>query len=134
MTKGLLTTRKGEYLFEYEGKFHADHKAKVYYFEVWKENSEKIHRFSMILKEIEGKSDLKVIDLFAQDYQGEGISIPLILKAKKMFNKRIISSSNKKKTYYNEANWPSAIVKVWKPMVDQGLAKYDVENDFYYVL
>ena len=58
----------------------------------------------------------------------------MIIKSKELFNKRIISTSNKFKTFLGEENKKEAILKIWNPMVSQGLAKYDCDNDYYYVL
>jgi hypothetical protein len=134
--KGMLPTRKYEFTFEYYLNYHPHLKADVYFFDIWDEadTSVDIHKFSFLLRVMENGTDLKVSDLFAGSYKGKGISIAIILRAKELFNKRIISSSNRTQSYIGEANWKEAIEKVWNPMVSQGLARYDAENDYYYVL
>jgi hypothetical protein len=133
--KGALETRKGVFTYQYtiyhSKRYHAD----FYMFDIWDErdDSPDLHKFSFCFEIMENSADLKVTDLFAGDYKGKGISIPMILKAKELFGKRIISTSNKKPARYDEANWEGAIKKVWKPMVSQGLASYHQEDDYYFV-
>lgn len=135
-TKGTISTKDGDFIFEYCLDYHPHLKSDVYFFDIWRDGDdlENLHKFSLLLRVMENGSDLKVVDLFAGDYKGKGISIPIILKSKQLFNKRIISSSNKLKSYSGEANWDEAVEKVWKPLVSQELAKYDIENDYYFVL
>jgi hypothetical protein len=132
----ILQTRKGAYLYTWRTVFNADHKANIHYFNIWKpgEDPKDFKNFSLLLKEMPNGKDLKIIDIFANKHEGLGISIPIILEVNKIFHKRIISSSNKNKTYSGEANWKEAIEKIWVPMVLQGLAKYDDTNDVYYIL
>ena|SRR5437868_3949021 len=131
--RGVVTGKNEEFVFEYSTVYNTHLKSNVYVFQIWndRELSLELHRYSLIL-EILHNGDLKVIDLFAGDYAGKGISIPMILKAKQLFGKRIISSSNRFKSSHTEGNWVDAINKVWNPMVNQGLAKYDEKRDYYY--
>lgn len=133
---GILNTRKGDFRYRYKPIFSKEHGTIIYYFDIWQQgdNPDDYKNFSFLLKELPNGTDLKVIDLFANKYEGCGISIPIILKAKEIFAKRIISSSNNHKMHYSEANWQDAIDKVWLPMVSQGLAKYDDANDIFIVL
>lgn len=132
--KGLLETRKGIFTYEYYLYYFKDIKVNTYSFDIWDENDLKPFKYSFILEILENGQDLKVMDLFAGDYQGMGISIPIILKAKELFGKRIISSSNANWSRPGESNWEEAIEKVWEPMVNQGLAEYRDNDDRYYVL
>lgn len=75
-------------------------------FEIWERGREDKSKFSFILREMENKKDLKVIDLFPDSekyYLGNGIAISMILECKKLFGKRIISSSNLFPSSTNEA-------------------------------
>lgn len=135
-TTGILLTRKGEFIFEYHLNYHPYLKADVYFFNIWREGDEleDIYKFSFLLRVMENGKDLKVVDLFAGNYNGEGISIAIILKSKELFQKRIISSSNKQPSSSGEENWDEAIQKVWEPMVRQGTVAYDANKDYYYTL
>jgi len=132
--KGKLVTRKGEFTFEYFPYHFTDTKVNAYCFDIWDETNPNARKYSFILEIITNGLDLKVMDMYACDYQGKGISIPMILKAKELFGKRIISSSNAHPSRSGESNWVEAIEKVWRPMVSQGLAKYIEECDYYVVL
>lgn len=134
--RGTISTNKNEeFIFEYILKYHQDIKGNIYFFDIWKEGDKYTYdKYSFLLLIMENGRDLKVIDLYANAYKGRGISIPIILKSKELFNKRIISSSNKTKIFSGEANLCEAITKVWEPMVKQGLAKYDSKYEYYYVL
>lgn len=125
-----------EFQFCYKSEFNDEHKANIYSFNIWKtgDNPNDFKNYSLLLKEMPNGTDLKVIDLFANKYKGQGISIPMLLKTKDIFNKRIIPSSNRKKSHSGEANWKEAIDRVWNPMMVQGLAKYDEADDYYYIL
>lgn len=103
-------------------------------FDIWDQKNIKPHKYSFILEIMENGHELKVMDMFASDYKGGGISIPMILKAKEPFGKQIISSSNNHRCRPGEGNWPEAIEKVWDPMVSQGLAVYNEATDRHYVL
>ena len=86
---------------------------------------------------MENEKDLKVVDLFPDSgkyYLGKGISISMILESQKIFEKRIISSSNKFKSFHGEARWDDSTEKVWKKLVKLKLAKYDSEKDFFYTI
>ena len=134
--RGILATRKGAFTYEYTVYHNDRYQADFYMFDIWDEQdtSPELHKFSFCLEIMPNGTDLKVTDLFACDYKGRGISIPMILKAKELFGKRIISISNKNPARYDEANWPDAIEKVWQPMVSQRLAEYNDEGDYYIVL
>jgi hypothetical protein len=85
---------------------------------------------------MENGIDLKVVDLYpdlSKYYLGKGISIAIILEARNIFKKRIISSSNLSTSNYCEWNTPEAIEKVWKKLVKTGEAKYKQELDCYIV-
>ena len=66
-------------------------------------------------------------------YLGIGIPEALILKAKELFGKQIISSTNSRKD--GEVNSNESIskkaIKVWKRLVCRKLAYYDSETDRY---
>ena len=128
--KGILQTPKGVFTYQYVIYHHPRYHADFYMFDIWDErdDSADLHKFSFCLEIMANDTDLKVTDLFACDYKGKGISTPIILKAKELFGKRI------NRARYDEANWSDAIEKVWEPMVSQGLAAYDQENDYYFVL
>ena len=135
----LISTKNNlefEFTFEYLIKYQKEFNAKVYFFEIWdeKENIDKIYRYSYMLRIMENGNDLKVIDLFANRYIGKGIGSAIILKSKELFEKRIISSSNTKKSYPTESNWKAAIEKVWKPMMAKGLVDYNFLEDYYYTI
>jgi len=130
----LKTLKSGDYVYEYFPYYFSDIKVNTYSFDIWDKNDEAPHKYSFILEIMENGADLKVMDMFASDYTGRGISIPIILKAKELFGKRIISSSNTHRSRPGEANWDMAIEKVWEPMVSQGLAIYNELDDRYYVL
>lgn len=130
-------SREFKLLFEYYLEYIVDYNAKAYIFEIWEKGRETEDKFSFRLRIMENGKDLKVVDLIgdcSSYYLGKGISIAMILKSKEMFNKRIISSSNKVKTFTGEANYKPAIEKVWKRMVDKGLAEYDSKYDYYFTL
>jgi hypothetical protein len=106
-------------------------------FEIWERGREDKSKFSFILREMENKKDLKVIDLFPDSekyYLGNGIAISMILECKKLFGKRIISSSNLFPSSTNEARWEDATKKVWEKLVNQELAKYDSKKDIFYTI
>lgn len=114
--------------------YNSYYKAQVYNFDVWEEGHELEPKFSFILMPMENGRDMKSIDLLAGPYYNrKGISDAIILKAKELFNKRIISSSNKVKFHYSEIRKPDAD-RVWQRLVKKSLAEYDVENDYYYTL
>ncbi len=125
------------FLLEYYLDYIYDYGANSFIFLIWEKGREAEDKFSYRLRVMENGNDLKVVDLFGDCnnyYLGKGISIAIILKSKEIFNKRIISSSNKRQSYRGEANYKPAIEKVWKKMVSKGLAGYDSENDFYFTL
>lgn len=75
---------------------------------------------------------IKVTDMFVgkQEHRMKGIPEALILELKRLFNKKIISSSNSKPIIDNEWRKPSA-TKVWQRLVIQNRAKYDSYNDVF---
>lgn len=113
--KGKLVTRKGEFTHEYFRHYNKTHCFDTYDFTIWDEKDEPQKDkadFSLLI--VDDGIHLKVIDLMMKDSQGKGIAPAMILNAKKIFGKRIISSSNKKsaKCFNGEANWPEAIERV----------------------
>ncbi|MBF6643906.1 hypothetical protein [Chryseobacterium indologenes] len=82
-------------------------------------------------------TDLKVVALYPDQknyYLGRGISVSIILKAKDIFGKRIISSSCLKPTYLGESISDLAVKKVWNRLVDIGKAKYCCSLEHFYLL
>ncbi|MDB5088584.1 MAG: hypothetical protein JWR09_2578 [Mucilaginibacter sp.] len=133
--KGTITSLKcGKFTYEYFLSHFESTKVDAICFEIYDENEPAAKKYSFILEVMDNGTDLKVMDMFASDYKGRGISIPMILKSKELFGKRIISSSNKHKSRPGEMNWEEGIKKVWEPMVAQGLAAYNPIDDRYYVL
>lgn len=125
------------FIFEYFYEYKDYLEGMGYIFRIWNETISSNDYFSFQLREMENGTDLKVVDLYPdreKNYIGKGISISIILKSKEIFNKRIISSSNKRKSHPGEFNTREAIEKVWDRMVLLGLAKYDSDNDYYFVL
>jgi hypothetical protein len=103
-------------------------------FDIFENDYQNQQCFSFILKVVDDNT-LKVIDLFPDDkHIGKGISIAIILHAKELFNKRIISSSNKFKTFPNESRFEDAEKKVWNKLVDLELALYNKDLDYYYTI
>lgn len=124
-----------QFLYTYKKIYQAKIKSQVYCFEIWEGGRESEEKFTCNFKIMENDEDIKLIDLFPPDYyRGKGISIAIILKAKELFNKRIISSSNIKRTFIGEMRWKDATEKVWKRMVDDGIASFDPKNDIFYTL
>lgn len=73
-------------------------------------------------------------DLFPPpSYLGRGISIAFVLKAKEIFGKRIISSSNKFPAT-GEMRKAPAEKYLWEPLRELGLAGYDNDRDIYYTI
>ena len=139
---GILKTQKNVLNFNFKYRYFLDYieeyKGEVYVFDIWSEGKEAEKKFSFQLKKMKNGKDLKVVDLYPgkDEYKGKGISIAIINESKMIFNKRIISSSNNyKKTCHNgESNSDIAIIKVWQRMLDQGMVKYDIKNDFYFTI
>jgi len=135
--KSLKNSVEFSFLFEYYLDYVIDYDANAFIFLIWEEGRELEDKFSFRLRIMENDKDLKVVDLFSDSsnyYTGKGISIAIILQSKEMFNKRIISSSNKLKTFIGEANYKDAIEKVWKKMIEKGLALYNSECDYYFTI
>lgn len=133
--QGFLTTLKGTFIYEYSF-FHNS----TYHFDSWAlmiwddKDKDSKRKADMNLLIMEDGRRLKVIDMFMNDYAGKGIAIGMIRKAKELFGKEIISSSNKVKSFTGEGNWEEAIERVWDPLVKQCLAVYDATNDHYILL
>lgn len=134
-SQGVIVTKSGEFAYEYHRDYHSNLKADVYFFKIWKTGDDlnTIRPYSFCLRVMENGKDLKVVDMFACDYKGKGISIPILFEAKRIFGKKIISSSNQLPTYSGESNWQNAIDKIWKPLLQQGFANYDAKYDHYYL-
>jgi hypothetical protein len=130
-------SKEHTFLYEYYYDYFTYLNAHGYVFDIWEAGRESLPTFDFRLREMENGSDLKVTGLYADPdhyYNGKGISIAIILEAKLIFNKRIISSANRKSGDYGEFNTPEAIEKVWNRMVKAGLAVYDSNLDYYIVL
>jgi hypothetical protein len=93
-----------EFLYEYFTYYNTDYKSETYGFDIWEEGREGEFKFSFILLILNNSSDLKVIDMNATDkyYRAKGIARAIILESKKIFGKRIISSSNSSKVHWRE--------------------------------
>lgn len=131
---GLNFALKYSYKLEYLEK----KKGLVYIFDIWEYGRENESKFSYMLRIMEDGISLKVVDLypdFERYYLGKGISIAIILESSKIFNKRIISSSNnfKTKSSLGEFNSEKAIEKVWHRMMNMNLVEYDKINDVYFI-
>ena len=132
---GKLITPKGEFTYSYYLFHNNTYNFDTYAFTIWDEKDHgKTHKADFSLLIMEDNTHLKVIDLFMHDYQGKGIAMAIILKAKEIFGKTIISSSNTNKSFTGESNWPEAIQRVWQPLIEKGLAYYDPGNDYYVLL
>jgi len=115
-----------------ETKYQSTDKV-LYMYEIWEEGKEEQHKFDFALMVMDNGKDLKVTDCYAHGYKGEGIAATMILEAKQSFNKRIVSSSNKKKSVSGESRWEDATI-LWEKLVERKLAKYDEENDIFYTV
>lgn len=121
--------------FSYNLIYCPEVKSHIYNIEIWEKGKEAEKKFTSLLRVMENQKDLKVIDLFPPDYyRGKGISIAMILKARELFKKRIISSSNTYKSHRGEMRWKDATEKVWDKLVILGLARYDQTFDYYYTI
>ncbi|MGF7077711.1 hypothetical protein [Mucilaginibacter sp. UYCu711] len=134
--RGKLVTRKGEFIYEYFRFYNKTHHFDTYAFMIWdeKDASEKDKAdFSLLI--MDDGIRLKVIDLIMKDYEGNGIAPAIIMKAREIFGKPIVSSSNQKssKSFNSETNWPEAIERVWKPLAERGCAVYDQLSDHYII-
>ena len=110
----------------------------TYIFDIWsKENRDK-RKFSFRLKKMKNGKELKVVDLYpgTKENLGKGISIAIINESKKIFKKRIISSSNddEYRCHSGESNSSDAIDKVWERMLKDGMVKYNKKKDYYYTI
>jgi len=132
---GKLITPKGEFTYCYYLFHNKTYNFDTYAFTIWDENDKAGKRkadFSLLI--MDDHIHLKVIDLFMNDYRGKGIATAIILKAKEIFGKTIISSSNTVKSFTGESNSLDAIERVWRPLAEKGLAYYDQANDYYVLL
>jgi len=133
------STKNGKtynFSYEYDYSFISAFNAPSYRFKIFEKGREDLDYFSFQLREMENGKDLKVVDLYPdrnQYYLGKGISISIILESSKIFQKRIISSSNKHKSHSGEYNSQAAIEKVWKKLVASGKAAYNKEKDYYFL-
>lgn len=125
-----------EFIAKYVCEFNDNYDGYTYSFDVYEKSKENDSTFSLILLIMKNGIDLKVVDLYPdyhKYYLGKGISVNLILKCREIFGKRIISSNNLQKSQYCEWNSPIAVEKVWKPLVNSGVAVYVEEEDQYVV-
>lgn len=124
------------FIADYSYDYDEDSEAYRYIFKIYEKGREEEDSFDFMLREMENGIDLKVIALFADNtyYLGKGISISIILKAKEIFGKRIISSSNLRPVTIGESISELAISKVWKPLVECGKAKYCESEHHYYII
>lgn len=102
-------------------------------FRVFMKSDKEDEWFDFKLAQI-GEGVLKVTDMFIgkKNHRMKGIPEAIILEAKTVFNKKIISSSNKQKQIYE---WRSLDAdKVWCRLIEKGLAKYNSTKDIYYLL
>jgi hypothetical protein len=135
----LLSQKNGltyNFVYEYHCIFEIKLNSPAYIFKIFEKGREDESCFSFQLREMENGRDLKVVDLYpdlSKYYLGKGISIAIILEARNIFKKAIISSSNLSTSHYCEWNTPEAIEKVWKKLVITGEAKYNRELDCYIV-
>lgn len=135
------STKNGiNYLFyyTYEKRYIIEYHGICYEFNITESKNDISSGFSYVLRVMENGLDLKVVDLYPETdtnskYLGKGISIGIILHSKELFNKRIISSSNKKlQTDYDEFNSEEAIDKVWKRLEDRELVGYNEKEGYYF--
>ncbi|WP_426477260.1 hypothetical protein ACP3T3_18740 [Chryseobacterium sp. CBSDS_008] len=130
---GILNTSKNEksytFLYNYQQEYLEDHNGNILIFEIWEKEKEELPKFSFSLRIMENGTDLKVVDLFADNkyYLGKGISIAMILLCKFLFRKRIISERGKD-------NWPDARTKVWERMKSNGEVAYCKTKDYYFTI
>jgi hypothetical protein len=80
-------------------------------------------------------NELKVTDMFIgkNAHRRKGIPEALILEAKRIFDKRIISSSNKQSILIAERRSRDA-TKVWERLVNKGFAIYNEAQDIFEIL
>lgn len=137
MTGFVLTQRGKTFTYEYCKYFNATYRFNSYIFHIWDVKdvpSKTKANYGLLI--MNDDLTLKVIDAFMNDYIGQGIAIAMILKSKELFGKTIISSSNKNeyKSFTAESRWPDATLKVWQPLVKQGLASYSDIGDYFFLL
>lgn len=126
-----------EFTYFYKIKFLQEYEGDAYCFEVWEAGMENESKFYFDLRIMKGGKDLKVVNLARTDYirnKGKRISIAMILESKILFKRRIISSSNLKKTFSKESRFQRATDYVWKKMEAENLAAYNDIGDYYYTL
>lgn len=131
----ILHTNKGEYFFKIDSYEHNG--LTRFVFNICDKNGDfsDSNNYSYVLVKIPNTRELKIIDMYANDFKKCGISIPIILKSKEIFREyTVISSSNKSKYFHDESNSEIAIQLIWEPMVKQGLADYIIERDIYIVI
>lgn len=78
---------------------------------------------------------LKVTDMFIgkESHRKKGIPEALILESQQLFDKKIVSSSDKYPVLMSEWRKEEAS-KVWERLVQRGFAKYNPEKDQYYLI
>jgi len=78
---------------------------------------------------------LKVTDMFIgkSAHRKKGIPEVLIVESKKIFNKKVVSSSNKHPILISERRSDEAS-KVWKRLEKKGLVRYNEISDVFEVL
>jgi hypothetical protein len=136
----LISAKKGinyTYLYEYYKMYVKAYYGEAYIFNIWERGKEHDGKFSFRLKIMDNGQDLKVVDLYPDAdkyYLGKGISISIIKEVKSIFNKRIISSSNKYPTFRSESRRDDASKKVWERLVLLKEAFYDKENDYFHTI
>lgn len=130
---GTINTLKNEisytFLYNYHQEYSEERNGNVLIFEIWEKGKQELPKFSFSLLIMTNGTDLKVVDLFADNkyYLGKGISIAMISHCKFLFRKRIISERGKD-------NWPDARSKVWERMKSSGEVSYCESKDFYFTL
>ncbi len=126
---------KNNFAYEYCQYFDQTFKRLGYRFDIWEKEREDELRFSFILIVTDNLFDLKCIDMYAlnEAYKGKGISRAVILEARKVFKKRIISSSNQRRIDPHEQRREDGS-KVWMKMKVAGLAGYNEEGDYFFTI
>lgn len=125
------------FLIDIAHEYSDDWTGFVYILKVYEKGKEEDDFFSVILREMENGSELKVVDLYPDRnkyYLGKRISINIILFLKEYFKKRIISSSNNKHSEYCEFNSDIAIKYVWEKLRSFNKVEYCRTRDVYYTL
>lgn len=123
-----------EYCWEYVYELINDHDEKKIAFRINflnEEDKEKYFDFKLLPV---GDSTLKVTDMFKgkDEHLRTGLPEALILLAREIFKKSIISSTNFDDYKISTREWRSEkATKVWKRLVNKGLAAYIEIKDTY---